>query len=208
MAKSKKQKSEEELERRRVARRQKYQTIKKNPELYAAEQEKKENTTLKRRKIKKLKEHEIKLKELMLPKDIATFKGTMTVHQVVWAADSAYLEFRKQSCFECLDVACKHGKHMRFFKIYNTPIESTIENVEVIPENKRIKVLSDVTIRYANTDPKLHDSAPSTSSLRSVRHSWTNKSFINNYTKATGHEKIFFDFLKKCEDNDDFPLSD
>ncbi|PZC71550.1 hypothetical protein B5X24_HaOG213164 [Helicoverpa armigera] len=100
-----------------------------------------------------IQEHEIKFKELMLPKDIATFKGTMTVHQVyfiqqinikkytdvtiynviiihifffqvVWAADSAYLEFRKQSCFECISVACKHGKHIRFFKIYNTPIGS------------------------------------------------------------------------------------
>ncbi|KAF9409133.1 hypothetical protein HW555_011412 [Spodoptera exigua] len=156
-----------------------------------------------------IQEHEIKLRELMLPKDIATFKGTMTVHQVIWAADSAYLEFRKQSCFECISVACKHGKHMRFFKIYNTPIGSTMENVKVIPENKRIKVLSDVTIRYANTDdPMLHDSTPSTSSLRSIRHSWANKCFINNYTKATDHEKEFLDFLKKCEDDDDDPLSD
>ncbi|KAH9631754.1 hypothetical protein HF086_008863 [Spodoptera exigua] len=156
-----------------------------------------------------IQEHEIKLRELMLPKDIATFKGTMTVHQVIWAADSAYLEFRKQSCFECISVACKHGKHMRFFKIYNTPIGSTMENVKVIPENKRIKVLSDVTIRYANTDdPMLHHSTPSTSSLRSIRHSWANKCFINNYTKATDHEKEFLDFLKKCEDDDDDPLSD
>lgn len=84
-----------------------------------------------------------------------------------------------------------------------------MENVKVIPENKRIKVLSDVTIRYANTDdPMLHDSTPSTSSLRSIRHSWANKCFINNYTKATDHEKEFLDFLKKCEDDDDDPLSD
>lgn len=93
---------------------------------------------------------------------------------------------------------------MRFFKIYNTPIESTMQNVKVIPENKIIKVLSDVTIRYANiTDPMLHDSVPSTSSLRSVRHSWTNKSFINNQSKATGHEKEFLEFIKKCKDDDD-----
>ncbi|KAH9629437.1 hypothetical protein HF086_013351 [Spodoptera exigua] len=138
-------------------------------------------------------------------------RGQVSLHTavVIWAADSAYLEFRKQSCFECISVACKHGKHMRFFKIYNTPIGSTMENVKVIPENKRIKVLSDVTIRYANTDdPMLHDSTPSTSSLRSIRHSWANKCFINNYTKATDHEKEFLDFLKKCEDDDDDPLSD
>ncbi|KAH9644796.1 hypothetical protein HF086_007884 [Spodoptera exigua] len=124
-------------------------------------------------------------------------RGQVSLHTavVIWAADSAYLEFRKQSCFECISVACKHGKHMRFFKIYNTPIGSTMENVKVIPENKRIKVLSDVTIRYANTDdPMLHDSTPSTSSLRSIRHSWANKCFINNYTKATDHEKEFLDF--------------
>lgn len=55
MAKPKKQKSEEELERRRIARRQKYQTIKKNPELYAAEQEKKRQYYLKAKENKKIK---------------------------------------------------------------------------------------------------------------------------------------------------------
>lgn len=55
MAKPKKQKSEEELERRRIARRQKYQIIKNNPELYAAEQEKKRQYYLKAKEKKKIK---------------------------------------------------------------------------------------------------------------------------------------------------------
>ncbi|KAH9642974.1 hypothetical protein HF086_013535 [Spodoptera exigua] len=127
--------------------------------------------------------------------------------------DKYRLDCLNRKCASCKNKTVpykefRNDKEIQYM-IYNTPIGSTMENVKVIPENKRIKVLSDVTIRYANTDdPMLHDSTPSTSSLRSIRHSWANKCFINNYTKATDHEKEFLDFFKKCEDDDDDPLSD
>lgn len=57
MTKPKEQKCEEELEEWTVARREKYKykRIKNDPELFAAEQGKRDKTTWKRRKVKKLK---------------------------------------------------------------------------------------------------------------------------------------------------------
>ncbi|KAL4720332.1 hypothetical protein ACJJTC_012445 [Scirpophaga incertulas] len=110
----------------------------------------------------KFEEHEIKMKDLMLPKDIATFKGTLEVHQVVWSSDSTYLEFRKQSCFECLNFACVHDKHL----------PSTSQTT-------------------------------TTTSLRSIRRSWANQSFVGDYTKASSHEEEFLKFIKMPKDEND-----
>ncbi|KAL4708915.1 hypothetical protein ACJJTC_014943 [Scirpophaga incertulas] len=55
MTKPQKQTSEDQLERRRAARREKYKKIKNNPELYAAEQEKKRLSYLKRKENKTIK---------------------------------------------------------------------------------------------------------------------------------------------------------
>ncbi|KAL4703471.1 hypothetical protein ACJJTC_010343 [Scirpophaga incertulas] len=50
------------------------------------------------------------------PSNIPTFKGSMQVHQVVWAADNnKTLAFRSLSCFECQGcIYCMHNKHMDF----------------------------------------------------------------------------------------------
>ncbi|KAL4717758.1 hypothetical protein ACJJTC_000907 [Scirpophaga incertulas] len=50
------------------------------------------------------------------PSNIPTFKGSMQVHQVVWAADNnKTLAFRSLSCFECQGcIYCMHNKHMGF----------------------------------------------------------------------------------------------
>ncbi|KAL4719021.1 hypothetical protein ACJJTC_013532 [Scirpophaga incertulas] len=143
------------------------------------------------------------MKDLMLPKDIATFKGTLEVHQVVWSSDSTYLEFRKQSCFECLNFACVHDKHLRFFKMFKTPTESAINNVNLL-ENRKIRILSDITISYANQQETASTSqTTTTTSLRSIRRSWANQSFVGDYTKASSHEEEFLKFIKMPKDEND-----
>lgn len=52
---NKKRMSEDELERRRIARREKYKQIKNDPEKYAAERAKKREAYLKRKESKKVK---------------------------------------------------------------------------------------------------------------------------------------------------------
>lgn len=52
--------------------------------------------------IRIVQEHEIREKEICLPKNIAPFKGTMSVHQVLWSSESEFLEFSccELNCYE------------------------------------------------------------------------------------------------------------
>lgn len=129
----------------------------------------------------------------------------------MWSSDSTYLEFRKQSCFECLNYACVHDKHLRFFKMYKTPTESAIHNVNIVPENKKVRVLSNISISYANVSNQQVIASTSqtgtTSSLRSIRRSWPNQSFVGDNTKASGHEVEFLKFIEKSKDEND-PMYD
>ncbi|CAG5034023.1 unnamed protein product [Parnassius apollo] len=154
--------------------------------------------------IKVVEEHEIIEKELLLPKDISPFKGTMLVHQVIWNSGSEFLEFRKLSCFLCLDKICEHeDKHMQLHKIYKSVVESAVQNIKVIPPSKRITVLSDVSIQYYN-----RNNNPSTSGTRKiiksvkrladVKFDWTNQTFINTQQKVSnGHEEAFLRFINE-----------
>ncbi|CAG5014223.1 unnamed protein product [Parnassius apollo] len=154
--------------------------------------------------IKVVEEHEIIEKELLLPKDISPFKGTMLVHQVIWNSVSEFLEFRKLSCFLCLDKICEHeDKHMQLHKIYKSIFESAVQNIKVIPPSKRITVLSDVSIQYYN-----RKNNPSTSGTRKiiksvkrladVKFDCTNQTFINTQQKVSSrHEEAFLRFINE-----------
>ncbi|CAB3228481.1 unnamed protein product [Arctia plantaginis] len=101
--------------------------------------------------IKVVEEHEIIEKELLLPKDISPFKGTLSVHQVIWHSGSEFIEFRKLSCFLCMAKIWEHeNKHMQLHKMYKSVVESVVQNIKVIPPSKRITVLNDVSIQYFN----------------------------------------------------------
>ncbi|CAH2094042.1 unnamed protein product [Euphydryas editha] len=82
--------------------------------------------------IRVVEEHEIREKGIHLSKNIAPFKGTMLVHQVLWNSESEFLEFRKLSCYECVDTICKHDKHIQLHKIYKSAIDSEVDNVKII----------------------------------------------------------------------------
>lgn len=91
--------------------------------------------------------------------------------------------------------------------MYNTPVGSAIDHIYTVPENKKVRVLSDITITssYSNITSMAHHNAPPTTSLRSVRRSWTNKSFVVDHTKLMNenHENEFLQFIGKSKNPDD-----
>ncbi|KAL4711454.1 hypothetical protein ACJJTC_005578 [Scirpophaga incertulas] len=156
--------------------------------------------------IRAIEEHEILEKDVLLPKDISPFKGTMSVHQVIWNKKSEFIEFRKLSCFDCVNKICDHGdKHMQLHKIYKSATALSVENVKIIPPSKQIQVLSDIPVQLLN----VRSNKVSTPELRSVRKSktvvklvdvknhWTNQTFVNNKLKVSGHEEEFFRFIEQ-----------
>ncbi|KAL4716252.1 hypothetical protein ACJJTC_004746 [Scirpophaga incertulas] len=156
--------------------------------------------------IRAIEEHEILEKDVLLPKDISPFKGTMSVHQVIWNKKSEFIEFRKLSCFDCVNKICDHGnKHMQLHKIYKSATALSVENVKIIPPSKQIQVLSDIPVQLLN----VRSNKVSTPELRSVRKSktvvklvdvknhWINQTFVNNKLKVSGHEEEFFRFIEQ-----------
>ncbi|CAB3248789.1 unnamed protein product [Arctia plantaginis] len=158
--------------------------------------------------IKVVEEHEIIEKELLLPKDISPFKGTLSVHQVIWHSGSEFIEFRKLSCFLCMAKICEHeNKHMQLHKMYKSVVESVVQNIKVIPPSKRITVLNDVSIQYFNRiNPSTSGTCQITKArnkenlkrLADVKFDWTNQTFINTQQKVSGgHEEAFLCFIKE-----------
>lgn len=113
--------------------------------------------------IKIVNEETIKQKENLLPKNLKPFRGTLSIHQVLWDILSERLTLRTVSCFLCdIDEQCIHGKHLGFYE-FNVAIgsndnESENENIvtllaETAPRrrernlNKSIKILSDITLK-------------------------------------------------------------
>lgn len=61
-------------------------------------------------KIKKVEETDILLKSNLVPNNIKAFKGTFSVHQVVWEKSETKMILRKMSCFDCSAAQiCVHG---------------------------------------------------------------------------------------------------
>lgn len=163
--------------------------------------------------IRVVEEHEIREKEIHLPKNIAPFKGTMLVHQVLWNSESEFLEFRKLSCYECVDTICKHDKHMQLHKIYRSAIDSEVGNVKINSPNKKIKILSDITIKHANKPNKAPTSRirkeQNVTPLAKVKGTWENQSFMVTHTEAMAsgfgqqHQQEFLTFLNQQQASKD-----
>lgn len=158
--------------------------------------------------IRVVEEHEIREKEIHLPKNIAPFKGTMLVHQVLWNSKSEFLEFRKLSCYECVDNICKHDKHMQLHKIYKSAGGSEVGNVKIIPPNyKKIKILEDITFKHANKPNKAPTSRIrkelNVTPLAKVKGTWENQSFMVTPTEGMvsgfgqQHQQEFLTFLNQ-----------
>nr|XP_037875642.1 uncharacterized protein LOC119630403 [Bombyx mori] len=113
--------------------------------------------------IKIVNEETIKQKENLLPKNLKPFRGTLSIHQVLWDILSERLTLRTVSCFLCdIDEQCIHGKHLGFYE-FNVAMGSNdneFENENIVtllaetaPRrrernfNKSIKILSDITLK-------------------------------------------------------------
>lgn len=56
-------------------------------------------------------------KEKKIPKNATPFRGTLSVHQVIWKKDQDYITFMDLSCFSCeAGEICRHGFHSGFMK--------------------------------------------------------------------------------------------
>lgn len=110
-----------------------------------------------------VKEDSIKEKERLLPKNLKPFRGTLSVHQILWHMLSQKLTLRKVSCFLCdVDEICIHGKHLGFYEIMSinnkndeneeivTPLAATARPKRIFPSSKIITVLSDITYSHTN----------------------------------------------------------
>lgn len=72
--------------------------------------------------LKVVEESGIFEKDLLIPSDLKEFRGTMSVHQVVWrSSDSHKLSMRRLSCGldSCLHQSseCPHGQHIGFYTL-------------------------------------------------------------------------------------------
>ncbi|CAH2100821.1 unnamed protein product [Euphydryas editha] len=117
--------------------------------------------------IKKVDEQEITTKERLIPNNLKTFKGTLSMYQVLWDRTVPTTVLRQLSCFDCnADKKCIHGYDLGCVPNYS---HENIENVSpnyVAPlsklvnrnqgnrmqnPNKQIVVLSDIKIGETNS---------------------------------------------------------
>lgn len=79
--------------------------------------------------IKVVEEADVTEREKKIPKDLKSFKGTLTVHQVIWDIYEKYTTMRSISCFLCnAGEVCHHNKHLGF-----------IENKKTVPDPSYLK---------------------------------------------------------------------
>lgn len=97
MAKEKSKKNEEELERRRIGRKEKYKRIKNDPEKYAIERAKKKGSLLKEEKSIK-KENVKRLADVKF--DWTNQKFIKTQQKVSGGHEEAFLRFINEGSFE------------------------------------------------------------------------------------------------------------
>ncbi|XP_045775471.1 uncharacterized protein LOC123874272 [Maniola jurtina] len=101
----------------------------------------------------KIKNVEIRLvttsniEDKKIPQKTKTFKGTMSVHQVLWSSDNYRMTFRKLSCFFCQNgIECAHGYHLGYM---NIPDDNMIEPKEhflqdFLEENTTPEIIKDL----------------------------------------------------------------
>lgn len=98
---------------------------------------------------------EIQKIESVFPSKIPTFKGTSSIHQVLWESNASVMAVRKLSCFLCMCIPspCLHGKHLGFINIIQDPKQKEPQPpavTKVVAESKKITVLSDISLNVDN----------------------------------------------------------
>ncbi|CAH0713855.1 unnamed protein product, partial [Brenthis ino] len=118
--------------------------------------------------IKRVTEEEIIQKKRLIPEKLKPFRGTLSVHQVLWDKFIPRITMRNASCFLCnVGDVCAHGKHLGY--INSMPvIQNDNENIDfVIPlantkpksvKPNKIKIISNILIDVTNKiKPTSHD---------------------------------------------------
>lgn len=96
-------------------------------------------------------------KELLIPKDLKEFTGTMGVHQVLWNANtSRKMTMRELSCGlePCFHstIQCPHGLHKGFFDV-DLRNEEKIDKSVIIEKRPQKKTLKSSSVKVANKKP-------------------------------------------------------
>ncbi|KAF9818181.1 hypothetical protein SFRURICE_003922 [Spodoptera frugiperda] len=85
--------------------------------------------------------------------------------------------------------------------------ESEVGNVKIIPPNKKIKILSEITIKHANKPNKAQTTRirkEQVTPLAKVKDTWQNQPFIVSRTEASGfgqHQQEFLSFLTQQQES-------
>ncbi|KAL4702763.1 hypothetical protein ACJJTC_002303 [Scirpophaga incertulas] len=136
------------------------------------------------------------IEEKKTPRNLKSFKGTMSVHQVLWSANSLRMTFRKLSCFFCPNgVTCTHGYHLGYMNVHEDSMphdqedvlhdfldENTtpevIEEINNSPNNYFTNLNSFVYVQYSSPVTPKPSSSPKVKILSDVRLDWSNTSLI------------------------------
>ncbi|KAL4706698.1 hypothetical protein ACJJTC_014453 [Scirpophaga incertulas] len=88
----------------------------------------------KKQVVKAVEEADVVEREKKIPKDLKTFKGTLSVHQVIWDKYHKWTTMRSISCFLCdAGEICHHGKHLGFIDSKTTVPDSThLDDYDVV----------------------------------------------------------------------------
>ncbi|KAL4716134.1 hypothetical protein ACJJTC_013911 [Scirpophaga incertulas] len=153
------------------------------------------------------------IEEKKTPRNLKSFKGTMSVHQVLWSANSLRMTFRKLSCFFCPNgVTCTHGYHLGYMNIHEDSMPHNQEDVlhDFLDENTTPEVIEEINnspnkyftnlnsfvyVQYSSPVTPKPSSSPKVKILSDVRLDWSNTSF-NMKAPSYKQQRFQTDFEK------------
>lgn len=110
--------------------------------------------------IQRVSEQDIIQRERLIPEQLKPFRGTLSVHQVLWDAFRPKITMRNMSCFLCdAGEICSHGKHLGYinnksFRNQNDDLDSCVTplaNTKRKSQNQnKIQIISNVLIDVTN----------------------------------------------------------
>ncbi|CAG4942376.1 unnamed protein product [Parnassius apollo] len=110
--------------------------------------------------IKRVSEEDIIQREILIPEQLKPFRGTLSVHQVLWDIFKPKITMRNMSCFSYdAGEICSHGKHFDYINNMSATNQNDDSDFCVVPlantkrksknENK-IQITSNVLIEVTN----------------------------------------------------------
>ncbi|CAH0403518.1 unnamed protein product [Chilo suppressalis] len=169
--------------------------------------------------VKLLSVSEQDIEERRIPSSVPGFRGTMSVHQVLWSCDRHQITFRKLSCFLCENgKICSHKYHLGFMNLPSNYENFDAEHLKhFINENTTHEILQEITnpqtfnneVLYKSTTEALQNMKTTSSSaknkkitiLSDVKLHWTNTSFIGNKMKRNENNNFQLDFQNFVSSN-------